>query len=103
MATRQCTSNGIYTMVELCISSCKDVAKDVQTLMSYHEGQLGKQGLRQTCGDELAAGDDPGEGGPKVPLADKVGEPLTGTETLPETDPGGGGELGCGEACSQCI
>lgn len=60
-----------------------------------------------TCGDWLtpgdasgdapgdAAGDVLGNAGLTVGLPPAVGEPLTGTEPLPETVPGGGGgELG---------
>ena len=57
---------------------------------------------RQTCGVGLAVGDDPGDEDPTVTLPETVGEPLTGTETLPDTVPGGGGgELCCGGDCSK--
>ena len=41
-----------------------------------------------TCGDWPAAGDAPGDAAPTVTLLVTVGDPLTGTETFPETAPG---------------
>ena len=78
--------------------------QDSHAAASEHVEQDTQAGsmTRQACGVGLAVGDDSGDAGPTVTLLLTIGEPLTGTETLPDTVPGGGGgELGCGGGCSK--